>query len=98
MTDKETVKISQEDFVKEMMRFKDDTALEITKMLFNENYSLPTAVFGLVSLVRSLIDTYGDGNQALYEEAVHFLKLKEEDLASMSSDIDDAEDIVREQE
>ena len=48
--------------------------------------------------MRSVIDTYGESDPRLYAEATRYLNLKPEDLNVMSSDIEDDENIIKEQD
>lgn len=73
--------ISKEDFINEMEKFEKETASEILKLMEKEEYMLPVVVLGLISIIRALIDNFG--NDALRDEATHFLNLNVEDLKEL---------------
>ena len=88
--------ISKEEFINKMEKFEKETARKILELMENEQYMLPVTVLGLISIVRALIENFG--NEALREEATHFLNLDTSKLHEMSSDIPEADDIVKEEE
>ena len=94
----EAIELTEEEFIDQMTTFSNQTSQEIVTILLKEGYALPTAIFGLISLVRSVIDTYGESDPRLYAEATRYLNLKPEDLNVMSSDIEDDENIIKEQD
>ncbi len=73
--------ISKEDFINEMEKFEKETASEILKLMEKEEYMLPVVVLGLISIIRALIDNFG--NDALRDEATHFLNLNVDDLKEL---------------
>ena len=56
----EAIELTEEEFIDQMTTFSNQTSQEIVTILLKEGYALPTAIFGLISLVRSVIDTYGE--------------------------------------
>ena len=76
--------ISKDDFIKEMEKFENDTARKILELMEKEEYMLPVAVLGLISVVRALIENFG--NDALRDEAIHFLNLNVENIDEMKSE------------
>ena len=64
-----------------MEKFEKETASEILKLMEKEEYMLPVVVLGLISIIRALIDNFG--NDALRDEATHFLNLNVEDLKEL---------------
>ena len=75
---KDENEISKEDFINEMEHFEKETAKKILMIMEEEDYMLPVVVLGLVSIIRALIANFG--NDALRDEATHFLNLNMEDL------------------
>ena len=73
--------ISKEDFINEMEKFEKEKESEILKLMEKEEYMLPVVVLGLVSIIRALIENFG--NDALRDEATHFLNLNVEDLKEL---------------
>lgn len=94
MTNEE--EISKEEFIAQMERFEKETARKILEIMEQEQYMLPVTVLGLVSIIRALIENFG--NEALREEATHFLNLDMKNLKEISSNIEDADDIIKEKE
>lgn len=76
--------VTKDDFINEMEKFENDTARKILELMEKEEYMLPVAVLGLISVVRALIENFG--NDALRDEATHFLNLNTEDLKEMKSE------------
>lgn len=76
-----TDEISKEDFINEMERFEKETASQILEIMEKEEYMLPVVVLGLVSIIRALIANFG--NDALRDEATHFLNLNVDDLKEL---------------
>lgn len=76
--------VSKDDFIKEMEKFENDTARKILELMEEEEYMLPVAVLGLISVVRALIENFG--NDALRDEATHFLNLNTEDFDKMPTE------------
>lgn len=90
MTDNEK-EITKEDFINEMTQFENKTAHKILDILAEDKYMLSVEVLGLISLVRALINTYGD--EYLLDTAVHYLQFKEPE-----EDVPDAENMIEEVE
>lgn len=78
---KDENEISKEDFINEMEKFEKETASQILELMEKEEYMLPVVVLGLISIVRALIANFG--NDALRDEATHFLNLNVEDLKEL---------------
>lgn len=76
--------VTKDDFIDEMETFENKTAREILELMEKEEYMLPVAVLGLISVVRALIENFG--NDALRDEATHFLNLNTDDLDEIKSD------------
>lgn len=76
--------VTKDDFINEMEKFENKTAREILELMEKEEYMLPVAVLGLISVVRALIENFG--NDALRDEATHFLNLNTDDLDEIKSD------------
>lgn len=89
MTEKE---ITKEDFINEMTQFENKTAHKILDVLAEDKHMLSVEVLGLISLVRALINTYGD--EYLLDTAVHYLQFKE----SEEDDVPEAENMIEEVE
>ena len=75
--------VTKDDFINEMETFESKTAREILELMEKEEYMLPVAVLGLISVVRALIENFG--NDALRDEATHFLNLNTDDLDEIKS-------------
>lgn len=75
--------VTKDDFINEMETFENETAREILELMEKKEYMLPVAVLGLISVVRALIENFG--NDALRDEATHFLNLNTEDLDEIKS-------------
>jgi len=76
--------VTKDDFINEMETFENKTAREILELMEKEEYMLPVAVLGLISVVRALIENFG--NDALRDEATHFLNLNTKDLDEIKSE------------
>lgn len=76
--------VTKDDFINEMETFESKTAREILELMEKEEYMLPVAVLGLISVVRALIENFG--NDALRDEATHFLNLNTKDLDEIKSE------------
>lgn len=92
----ENEEILKEDFMQQMEDFETKTVKEILVMLEEKGYILPVATLGLISIVRALITNFG--NKELLDEAVHYLTLDADNLEEATSDIPDAENIIKEEE
>ena len=84
--------ITREDFINEMTQFENATAKKILDVLAEDKHMLSVEVLGLISIVRALINTYGD--EYLLDTAVHYLQYKEENI----EEIPDADNIIEEEE
>lgn len=92
----ENEEILKEDFMQQMEDFETETVKEILVMLEEKGYILPVATLGLISIVRALITNFG--NKELLDEAVHYLTLDADNLEEVTSDVPDAENIIKEEE
>ena len=52
--------VTKDDFINEMETFESKTAREILELMEKEEYMLPVAVLGLISVVRALIENFGN--------------------------------------
>lgn len=91
MTENEK-EITKEDFINEMTQFENKTAHKILDVLAEDKHMLSVEVLGLISLVRALINTYGD--EYLLDTAVHYLQFKEPE----EDDVPEAENMIEEVE
>lgn len=91
MTD-DNKEITKEDFINEMTQFENKTAHKILDVLAEDKHMLSVEVLGLISLVRALINTYGD--EYLLDTAVHYLQFKEPE----EDDVPEAENMIEEVE
>ena len=89
----EDKQITKEDFIAEMTNFENVTAKKILDTLAEDKYMLSVEVLGLISIVRALINTYGD--EYLMDTAVHYLQFKEEETPD---NVQDADNIIEESE
>lgn len=83
--------ITKEDFIAEMTQFENKTAKKVLDVLSEDKYMLSVEVLGLISIIRALINTYGD--EYLMDTAVRYLQYKEEE----SDNISDADNIIEEE-
>lgn len=84
--------ITKEDFIAEMTQFENKTAKKVLDVLSEDKYMLSVEVLGLISIIRALINTYGD--EYLMDTAVRYLQYKDEE----SDNIPDANNIIEEEE
>lgn len=84
--------ITKEDFIAEMTQFESKTAKKVLDVLSEDKYMLSVEVLGLISIIRALINTYGD--EYLMDTAVRYLQYKDEE----SDNIPDADNIIEEEE
>lgn len=84
--------ITKEDFIAEMTQFEGKTAKKVLDVLSEDKYMLSVEVLGLISIIRALINTYGD--EYLMDTAVRYLQYKDEE----SDNIPDADNIIEEEE
>lgn len=84
--------ITKEDFIAEMTQFENKTAKKVLDVLSEDKYMLSVEVLGLISIIRALINTYGD--EYLMDTAVRYLQYKDEE----SDNIPDADNIIEEEE
>ena len=87
----ENTQVTKEDFIDEMTQFENITAKKILNVLAEDKHMLSVEVLGLISIVRALINTYGD--EYLLDTALHYLQYKEPEMEEAT----DADDIVTEE-